>query len=276
MHQDRNVRRLPARMDLPKRCRQVSVDANHERHASDPGHRAAYATCVADGDHHGCNNSQRTDLQRDRTHGNRVKHAAGGGYLRRRNQCHHRDRRHDVHPGNQHSRCVHRSRQRFLGVAHFLAHRGNKLQPAKRKCNLRPEVHGIPIPDRQHVSGREVRGRAMLHPQNCCDAQQRQQRQIRRHAARILQPFADVQSDDIQSDRHHEHAYRHAKQEHPVLRKRRAVLTDDVSAHRRTGQQQPGKIEYCVDPIVPASHEAVKISEPFLGPDVQPAFFRES
>src|SRR5256885_1275056 len=57
---------------------------------------------------------------------------------------------------------------------------------------------------------------------------------------------------------------------------RGSVFSDDVRAHRRAGQQQPREIKHRVNPVVPASHEAVKISERLFGPDVESALFRKS
>src|SRR5712664_3900424 len=55
---DRNVRRLPARMNLAEGLRQVAVDAHDERHARDSRHRAADAACISDGDQ---NRGENTD-----------------------------------------------------------------------------------------------------------------------------------------------------------------------------------------------------------------------
>src|ERR1700691_2823124 len=65
LHEDRDVRRLPSRMNFAEGRGQVAVDANNKRNTRDAGDSAADSAGVADGDEDGGEHSQRADAQRD-------------------------------------------------------------------------------------------------------------------------------------------------------------------------------------------------------------------
>ena len=61
------------------------------------------------------------------------------------------------------------------------------------------EINGVPIPCRLGVLQCVMRERAVLYPKHTCNPHQNQQRQVCSNAARVLQPLADVQPNDIQN-----------------------------------------------------------------------------
>ena len=106
---------------------------------------------------------------------------------------------------------------------------------------------------------------------DCSNAGQHQQGNIGSHAAGILEPLADVQSNDVQQHSDHKHGQRDSQQEGAVLRESRTAAADDICAHRCAGQQQAGKVEDGINPIGPAGDKAVKGSKGLFGPGVEPA-----
>jgi len=107
-------------------------------------------------------------------------------------------------------------------------------------------------------------------------AGQDHQRQVRADSARILQPLADVQADNVQHHRGEKHCHGYPEQKCAVLCERCSVAGGDVCRHGRAGQQQAGKIEDRVDPIGPAGDETVKWSEGIARPRVDAALFRKT
>src|ERR1700682_265072 len=129
---------------------------------------------------------------------------------------------------------------------------------------------------RQNVGPRKMRHRSMLVPQRQPKSSQNKQRNIRRHASGILQPFANIESYDVQTYCYQEQDQRTKQKESSVLRQVRCPRSADVCAHRCTGQKQPRKIKNCVDPVGPSGDETVEVAEGFLGPNVQAAFLWKS
>ncbi len=117
-----------------------------------------------------------------------------------------------------------------------------------------------------------MRGGAVAPNHKRGNAHQHHQGHIGSNAARVLQPLADVQPDDVQNHGDKENGKRDGEQKSPVLRQRGALPANDVGSHGSAGQQQAGKIEKGVDPVSPAGNKAVKGAEGLFGPGVEAAF----
>ncbi len=91
-----------------------------------------------------------------------------------------------------------------------------------------------------------------------------------------MEPFADVEADDVEENGDAKESEAAGEQEEPALREVGVLGSADVSAHGSAGEEQAGKVEKCVDPVGPAGDEAVKFAEGFLGPDVEAAFVRKA
>ena len=166
-----------------------------------------------------------------------MKHAAGGLDLLRGNQREHRKGADDVDDGDQHSGGEHCTRESFARIANLIAHGGDQLKPGKGEGDLRPEIDGIEIPVRHHVGNREVRDGTVAHINKGCDGGKHQQRNVGGDAARVLQPLADVQADDIQDHCDGQQNERAGKQKCSVLRECGAAGARGVTAHGGAGEQ---------------------------------------
>src|SRR6185437_3284613 len=99
-----------------------------------------------------------------------------------------------------------------------------------------------------------------------------QQRNICPHASRILQPFADIKTNDVQPYSNTENDQRAANQKGFVAAQIRSGAATDVGSHGAARYQQSGKIKEGINPIGPSSDKAVEIAERFTRPDIQSAF----
>ena len=136
--------------------------------------------------------------QRDRSNGDGVKHAALGIQIGGGHEGENGKRSDDVHEGDERAGAEDGSRQRAARIVHLFAHGRDQFEPGECKRDLRPEIDRVPVPRGQHVGDSEMGRRAVPTGNDRSNAHQHQQRHIGSHAARILQPFADVQPDDVQ------------------------------------------------------------------------------
>ena len=116
----------------------------------------------------------------------------------------------------------------------------------------------------------------MAHNHQNGHAGENQQRQISPDASRVLQPLADVQSDDVQRHRDQQHGQRYPQQKRAVIGQCSAAAGHRIGSHRRACQQQSRKIEDGIDPVGPAGDKAVEWSERVARPRVNAALLGES
>ncbi len=101
---------------------------------------------------------------------------------------------------------------------------------------------------------------------------QHQQRNVGADASGILQPFADVQANNVEQNRHAQQAERRPQRVDLVICQMAIPGTADEYRHSDAGSKQAGKVEEGVDPVGPSRHKAVKIAERLFAPDIEAAF----
>jgi hypothetical protein len=135
----------------------------------------------------------------------------------------------------------------------------------------------------QETSSRPVKAKAICDQKlTVAQADERgynaedQEGQVGADAACVLQPFADVEADDVENHGDQKQGQRKPEQKTAILCEGCAVRRRDVGGHGGAGKQEAGKIEDGVDPVGPAGDEAVEGAEGVAGPGVETAFFREA
>src|SRR5690348_171466 len=113
-------------------------------------------------------------------------------------------------------------------------------------------------------------------PEPCANANQDYEGNVGGCAADVLQPFADIEADDIEKHSDAEQKQGADDQKFSILGQPGVVFAANVSGHRSAGEQQAGKVIDGVNPICPSGDEAVKIAEGLLRPNVKSAFLRET
>jgi hypothetical protein len=87
-------------MNLAKRTRKITIDANNKRNSSNSRDGAADASSIPDRDQQRRKYAKETDLQDDRSCGDRVKHAASRIQVSSRDQRENREGSCYVHEGD--------------------------------------------------------------------------------------------------------------------------------------------------------------------------------
>ena len=166
------------------------------------------------------------DAQHDGAGGDGLKDAALGIEAGRRREREDGEGSGNVHEGDERAGAEDCARQSTARIAHLFGHAGNQLEAGEREGDLRPEVDGVPIPRGTHVGERELRDRAVAQADQHGHAGEDQQRQIGADAARVLQPFADVEADDVEHHRDQKQGQRNPEQKRAVLRQRSAAAEE--------------------------------------------------
>ena len=234
------------------------------------------AAGVACGDEDGGQHSQEAELERDGAKGNGVEDAALGVEVGGGHQGENGEGADDIHEGDERAGAEDGARQGAARIADFLAHGGDEFEAGEGEGDLRPEVDRVPVPRGHHVAEREVGCRAVVKIDDGGDAGEHEERHIGSHAAGILEPFADVEADDVQDHGDQKHGQRDGEQKGAVLRQSGAAAADDVGAHGGAGEQQAGKIKDGIDPVGPSGDKAVKGTEGLTRPGVEAALLGEA
>jgi hypothetical protein len=231
---------------------------------------------VARGDKDGGEDAKKAEAQGDGADGNGVEDAGLGIDVVGGDEGENGEGANDVHESDERARAEDRAGQRAAGIVDLFAHGGDKFKAGEGEGDLRPEVDGVPVPCGKHVGAGEVGGGAVAEHDEASYGDKHEQRDVSADAAGVLEPLADVETDDVEEHGNGKQGERDSDQEGAVLSERRAARTEDVSRHGGRGEQEAGKIEEGVDPVSPSCDETMEGSECLARPDVEAAFLRKA